>query len=79
MRIMENGSAREKWSFRILFIYLFYLCLNIKIHNDINITLDNIGLFYFLHILCVLSQWVGSNCLYWVSSKCIWNPPWHIF
>lgn len=29
--------------------YLFYLCLNIKIHNDINITLDNIGLFYFLN------------------------------
>lgn len=42
MWIMENGSATEKWSFHILFLFFFYLCLNIKIHNDINITLDNI-------------------------------------
>lgn len=56
VQLKKNGHS-------IFYLFIFYLCLNIKIHNDINITVDNIGLFYFLHISCVLSQWGGSSKL----------------
>lgn len=62
------------------FIFLqFDLCLNIRIHNDINITVDNRGLLYFsMSHVCFLTEEGHLNCTECPASV-FQTRPWHIF